>query len=79
MSNFSVGDLYDIAAKLSAPRIQATGFLVEQFRFPKTKKRRIRNKWAKRPVNFRPMRGGYLDKKHNVLYVHPDILAQFPR
>lgn len=28
--------------------------IVEQFRFPRTKKRRIRNKWAKRPENQRP-------------------------
>ena len=79
MSNFSVNDLYDIAAKLASPRIQATEMCVEQFRWPRSKKRRIRNKWAKRPVNFRPLKGGYLDKERNVLYVHPDILAGFPK
>jgi len=29
-------------------------YLVEQFRFPKSRKKRIRNKWAKRPQNLRP-------------------------
>jgi hypothetical protein len=27
----------------------------EQFRFPRTKRRRIRRKWEKRPANFRPV------------------------
>jgi hypothetical protein len=29
----------------------------EQFRFPRTKKRRIRNKWKKRPENWRSKTG----------------------
>jgi hypothetical protein len=29
---------------------------VEQFRFPKSRKKRIRAKWAKRTENFRPSR-----------------------
>lgn len=29
----------------------------EQFRFPRTKKRRIRRKWAKNPANWRPQLG----------------------
>lgn len=28
--------------------------MVKQFRFPSSKKRRIRRKWSKRPGNFRP-------------------------
>lgn len=43
--------------------------VVEQFRFPRTKKRRIRNKWAKRPVNFRPARRFYAT--NDAIYVHP--------
>jgi hypothetical protein len=28
--------------------------MIEQFRFPKSRKKRIRKKWAKRPQNWRP-------------------------
>ena len=47
--------------------------LVEQYRFPRTKKRRIRNKWAKRPINFRPSRKIY--QSANGIYVHPIMMA----
>jgi len=43
--------------------------VVEQFRFPRTKKRRIRNKWSKRSINFRPARRAY--QGFDGLYVHP--------
>lgn len=48
--------------------------VVEQFRFPRTKKRRIRNKWSKRPINFRPSRKAL--QMGNSLYMHPFFAAQ---
>lgn len=50
---------------------------VEQFRFPRSKKKRIRAKWAKRPANFRPARRAYLmgDK----LICHPQFAAKLRR
>lgn len=42
-------------------KIIESRFLLEQFRIPKSKKRRIRRKWAMRPENFRPnIRSGYI-------------------
>lgn len=35
-------------------KIIESEYLLEQFRFPRSRKKRIRNKWAKRPENFRP-------------------------
>lgn len=49
-------------------------YCVEQFRFPRTKKRRIRNKWAQRDINFRPARKGFL--MGNDLIVHPTVAAR---
>jgi hypothetical protein len=76
MTNLTADSLIRMANNLFAPTIRATELCVEQYRFPKTRKRRIRAKWAKRPANWRPARRGYLDTAHNVLYVHPDTLAQ---
>ena len=41
----------------------------EQFKFPRSKRFRIRKKWAKRPVNFRPifMRDALIDHSHKVI------------
>jgi hypothetical protein len=48
--------------------------VTEQFRFPRTKKRRIRKKWAMRPENIRPMEKALWDGLRNVFYVHPRSL-----
>ena len=52
--------------------------LVEQFRFPRTKKRRIRNKWAKRSYNFRPARHA-LQMGADTLICHPTLAAKLRR
>lgn len=50
----------DIVANLKAamlktpPRIIINNHMIEQVRFPKSKKNRIRKKWANRIENFRP-------------------------
>ncbi len=54
-------------------KIIETTNLIEQFRFPRTKKRRIRNKWAKRNENYRPARHGYM--MAGALYCHPKFTA----
>jgi hypothetical protein len=67
----------------TAPRPAWNGVVVpskhcmEQFRFPKSKKKRIRNKWAKRPENWRPMRTALLTPE--ALYCHPALLRHFTR
>jgi hypothetical protein len=43
--------------------------IMEQFRFPSSKSRRIRKKWAKRAENFRPSRSIY--KTADGLFCHP--------
>jgi hypothetical protein len=52
-------------------------FLVEQFRFPRSKKKRIRAKWAKRPANSRPARG--VLQMGDKLICHPEFSAQLRR
>lgn len=49
--------------------------MVEQFRFPKSKKRRIRNKWAKRPENWRPMRRAMI--MGDMVLMHPSLADPF--
>lgn len=51
------------------------GNLIEQFRFPKSKKKRIRNKWEKRPENFRPdLKKCYV--MGNDIICHPILAAK---
>lgn len=66
MSNFSCPP---------APVIRPSKIMVEQFRFPKSKKRRIRRKWAKRTENWRPMTKALFNKNTNEIYIHPNMLA----
>jgi hypothetical protein len=48
--------------------------LTEQFRFPCSKKKRIRNKWAKRPENHRPARHAL--QMGDKLICHPAFAAR---
>ena len=48
-------------------------FLTVQRRFPRTKNRRIRKKWAKRPENFGPRQDVFVDTARSVIYAHPDV------
>lgn len=79
--NLTVERLAEISEEFSRPAltfptIRLSKNLVEQFRFPKTRKRRIRNKWAARPENWRASRKVYLDKTNSVLYVHPETFEK---
>jgi hypothetical protein len=49
----------------------------KQFRFPRTKKKRIRKKWAGRPENFKQFPTIYRMGKE--LIAHPQIVAQLRR
>lgn len=44
-------------------------FAVRQHRFPRSKKRRIRDKWRKQPRNFKPAAYSTAD----AIYMHPSI------
>ncbi len=50
--------------------------LTEQFRFPRTKKRRIRKKWANRPENRRPIVDRAYQFPNGDLVCHPIFAAQ---
>ncbi len=52
-------------------------FKLEQFRFPKTRKKRIIKKWAKLNRNFKqvPHKFAYV-MNNNTLIVHPDEFEQ---
>lgn len=45
--------------------------LVIQFRFPRSKKKRIRKKWSKNPLNFKPDEHVYIS--HDRCLAHPLI------
>lgn len=50
---------------------------VEQFRFPRSKKKRIRAKWSKRHENFRPAHRGYVIEGKFIC--HPVMAAKLRR
>lgn len=45
--------------------------MIEQFRFPRSKKRRTRKKWARRTENWRPHRKAMVDMINHIIHVHP--------
>ena len=49
--------------------ITVSPFVTRQYRFPRSKKRRIRDKWRKQPRNFKPAAYSTAD----AIYIHPDI------
>ena len=55
--------------------------LRQQFRFPRSKKRRIRKKWTKREgnVRYQPDPNLYILDKQKVTVGHPATLAQLRR
>ncbi len=50
--------------------------MVVQFRFQRSKKRRIRKKWAKRKRNFKPRQECFLLVSKGIVIVHPVIAAK---
>lgn len=65
-----------------APRIQTNRFLEGprvQFRFPRSKKVRIRRKWAKNPRNWRGTADPKIYKMGDTYYMHPDTWEKVQR
>lgn len=50
-------------------RVYSSPHLVEQFRFPKTKGKRVRKKWRNRSENFRPMNKAIVTEAG--IFLHP--------
>lgn len=57
--------------KMNGMEVLTSKFLTVQFRFPRTKNRRIRKKWTKRAENFKPSDRVYADTARRVVYMHP--------
>jgi len=57
-------------------RVIACATLKEQFRFPRSKKRRIRKKSAKREKNWRPSTMIYMDHERKLILCHPSMLPK---
>lgn len=77
-ANVTEAELKDLLQMVVAQRKKQPDLIItelrEQFRFPRSKKRRIQRKWSKRPCNWRPLKqiGGLLDPCHGKLYVTPE-------
>lgn len=56
-------------------RIIESPYLTEQFRFPRSKKKRIRAKWTKRPENHRPNITSGMLMPNGDLVCHPELAA----
>lgn len=52
--------------------------LARQIRFPRSKRRRIRRKWARRAANceFKPDENCYLLPEKKTLIAHPSVIAR---
>lgn len=55
----------------------ASSAMIEQFRFPRSGKKRIRNKWQKREANWRPMRNFF--QMGSDIIGHPQAIAKLQR
>lgn len=64
---------------LGGVRIIESELLVEFFRRPRGKNRRILNKWRKRKQNWRSQRSGYYDAQANTIAMHPWTAALIRR
>lgn len=54
-------------------RICQSAGMVEQYRFPRSKKRRIQKKWWKDKANFKGSTEVILDERNRVIYCHPSM------
>lgn len=64
---------------VAAAKIVSSNHLTKQFRFPRSKKRRIRKKWAKNPANYKPRQDVLFDQQRGVIYAHPTIAKQLEK
>ena len=49
-------------------------FKLVQFRFPKTKRRRIQKKWTKKDSNFKQVKSPTMLRYGNTIIIHPEDL-----
>lgn len=63
----------------AAMRIYGDPSMVEQFRFPRSKGKRIRLKWKKNPKNSRPSRHALVDQRRGNIYCHPVMCEEIRR
>lgn len=63
--------------RLGGFRIVESHLLVEQWRLPRSKKRRIRRKWAARKSNWKP--DGKIYKMGDTIWCHPIVAARLRR
>lgn len=59
-------------------KILESAAMVEQFRFPKSKGRRIRKKWSRNKINWRPMQH-FLRYGDDYVICHPTLAARLRR
>jgi len=60
----------------TALKIYESAALVLQYRFPRSKKRRIQNKWKLRRENFRPDTRIFVNQRDGTAICHPVIAAK---
>jgi hypothetical protein len=87
-NNFSLKDVKDLIEKCKEinkniskePRFFASEFCADyvQYRFPRSKKKRIKNKWYKREENWKTVPWKYFIhmEMDNSYYGHPSLLAE---
>lgn len=63
---------------MTAMQIVESPALVEQFRFPKSRRARIRKKWARDKRNWRAMRK-FLSYGNGIIFAHPEMAARLRR
>lgn len=61
---------------LGGVSVRTSTHLREQFRFPRTKKRRIRRKWAKRSKNWRAITNRAFQMPDGSIVCHPVFAAK---
>jgi len=75
-TRFFADDPYN---NIGAMRMFTDVSMTEQFRFPRSKGKRIRMKWRKNPKNFKPSRHALVDQQRCNIYCHPAIYEQIKR
>jgi len=74
MKEGAMGVLYGLRV---VPSPGLPRFQMVQYKFPKTKRKRILKKWSKRSENFRqiPVKSAYITN-NDTLFIHPDELRE---
>lgn len=70
-----------LSGLLSGVRVYSSPHMADrkQVRFPRTKKRRIRKKWAKRPENYKTIPWDKVYQMGDAIYAHPAMIEKLKR